>query len=191
MTGYEGCYDEYPTEASDRPVGTVVYDDAPMERLDPPEGYEDYDRIFFKVRRFSAGIDFERPDKPISEFTPKELGNEGERMAASYLERQGYQVLYRNWVTPFGEADIVARDPSGVMTLVEVKTRLALGQGETLMPEMAVDPRKISRYKAMSMYYCAFNSGLSAVRFDVIGIDITEEHMAKLHHIRAAVEWDE
>ena len=121
----------------------------------------------------------------------KEIGRRGECAAARYLEMRGYEVIDRNWTCPAGEADIVARDPSGVMTLVEVKTRLALGQGETLMPEMAVDPRKISRYKAMSMYYCAFNSGLSAVRFDVIGIDITEEHMAKLHHIRAAVEWDE
>lgn len=176
---------------AETPQQRTVYVDGPAWEGAFPAGYEDFDHIFFKVEQFSSGITYTRPDKPISEFSAKELGDEGERMAASYLERHGYEVLFTKWVTPFGETDIVAKDPSGVVTLIEVKTRLALGDTTSLMPELAVDPRKKSRYKAMAFYYCAINSGLDSVRFDVIGIDITEEHMAKLHHVKGAFEWDE
>ena len=172
-------------------AGGTRYVDGPMDPTYVPEGCEGYDHIFFKIERFATGIEFARPDKPIEEFTAKELGTEGERMAASYLERHGYEVRFLNWVTPFGETDIVARDPSGNVVLVEVKTRLALGEDATLMPELAVDPKKRNRYRAMALYYCAINSGLDSVRFDVIAINVIGDHNAKLRHIKGAFEWDE
>lgn len=194
MAPYEDYEEHTPSmtaEAVPHDVGTTLYVDAPADDAMTSDGYDDFDHISFKIERYSAGITFERPDKPIEEYNAKELGCEGERMAAAYLERHGYEVLFLNWVTPFGETDIVSRDPNGIVTLVEVKTRLALGSNEPPMPELAVDPRKMGRYRAMALYYCAINSGLDSVRFDVIAINITGEHMAKLRHITNAFGWDE
>ena len=59
-------------------------------------------------------------DKP----NPKRaLGEAGESLAARYLEARGYQILERNYRRRWGEADIIALDPQGVHTIVEVRSR--------------------------------------------------------------------
>ena len=50
------------------------------------------------------------------------LGRRGESIAASLLRELGLQVLVRNYTTPAGEIDIVARDRD-MLCFVEVKTR--------------------------------------------------------------------
>jgi putative endonuclease len=51
-----------------------------------------------------------------------ELGRRGEDLAVDFLQRSGYEILARNWRTPTGEVDIVAR-MGAVTAIVEVKTR--------------------------------------------------------------------
>lgn len=54
----------------------------------------------------------------------KILGKVGEKAVEEYLKERGYQVLYRNYSTPFGEADLIVEDFSrGEIAFVEVKTR--------------------------------------------------------------------
>lgn len=49
---------------------------------------------------------------------------QGEQIAADYLIGLGYRILHRNWRSGrFTEVDLIALDPNGVITLVEVKTR--------------------------------------------------------------------
>jgi metal-responsive CopG/Arc/MetJ family transcriptional regulator len=43
------------------------------------------------------------------------LGNEGERLAARYLRRQGYKILARRYRTALGEIDLIARDRSDLL----------------------------------------------------------------------------
>jgi putative endonuclease len=50
------------------------------------------------------------------------LGRRGERLAARLLRELGLEVLVRNYRTPAGEIDVVARDRN-VLCFVEVKTR--------------------------------------------------------------------
>jgi len=50
------------------------------------------------------------------------LGQRGEELAARTLEQRGYTILARNYRTPVGELDIVARDRQHLL-FVEVKTR--------------------------------------------------------------------
>jgi len=59
------------------------------------------------------------------------LGREGERLAARYLRRQRYRILYRNYRAPHGgEVDIVCRDKScDALVFVEVKTRRSVAFG--------------------------------------------------------------
>jgi len=53
------------------------------------------------------------------------LGRRGEQLAAAFLKRNGYKVLYRNFRTPHGgEVDLVCRDKQyRELVFVEVKTR--------------------------------------------------------------------
>ena len=73
----------------------------------------------------------------------KILGRAGEKAVAEYLRSLGYEILKTNYVTPFGEADIVAEDKKrGEIAFVEVKTRAADGLGS---PEQAFTPAKRDR----------------------------------------------
>jgi putative endonuclease len=67
------------------------------------------------------------------------LGREGERIAARYLRRHGFKILYRNYEPPHGgEIDLVCREGK-TLVFVEVKTRAPGGMGR---PADAVDAAK-------------------------------------------------
>lgn len=54
--------------------------------------------------------------------TTKQIGDQGEDLAATELERVGYKILGRNFRTRFGEIDIIAKDGE-VLAFVEVKAK--------------------------------------------------------------------
>ncbi len=70
-----------------------------------------------------------------------QLGQQGERAAASYLERSGYRILARNARVEGVELDLVV-ERGGVVVFVEVKTRRGRAFGA---PAEAVDARKQAR----------------------------------------------
>ena len=137
-------------------------------------------------------------DKSVKEYTSREIGREGERLAASYLVRRGYTILERNWRTKVGEADIVAIAPKegecsndrSSVVLVEVKTRLALEEANQ-MPELAVDRRTQLRYRRLALMYLALHPECESIRFDVIALNIIGEKTARLRHLVSAFSWDE
>lgn len=51
-------------------------------------------------------------------------GSRGEQLACEYLQRQGLQLVERNWRGGHLELDIIARGPDG-LHFVEVKSRTA------------------------------------------------------------------
>ena len=71
-------------------------------------------------------------------------GVQGEAVAAAALERRGYRILERRYRCRWGEIDLVAWDPAGVLCFVEVKTR----GPEPLAPgREAVTPAKRRRVR--------------------------------------------
>ncbi len=50
------------------------------------------------------------------------IGSLGEDIALLYLQDRGYRVIDRNFRKSWGELDIVAMDPEGILVFVEVKT---------------------------------------------------------------------
>ncbi|MFO7896260.1 MAG: YraN family protein [Candidatus Cloacimonadales bacterium] len=52
----------------------------------------------------------------------KQLGNQGENLAAEFLENQNFQIIARNYHSCYGEIDLIAID-SDELVFIEVKTR--------------------------------------------------------------------
>jgi putative endonuclease len=97
----------------------------------------------------------------------RSLGDRGEDLAAAALKKQGYKVLERNYRTPLGEIDLIARH-QGVLVFIEVKTRTSARFG---VGQEAVHYGKQSRYRKLADYYLKQKRlGEIAVRFDVVGI---------------------
>src|SRR3978361_1254531 len=61
------------------------------------------------MRRYVGGV-FDWLTKFLSKNDQRDaMGDRGENLAASYLREQGMKILERNFRTPVGEIDIVAR----------------------------------------------------------------------------------
>jgi putative endonuclease len=99
----------------------------------------------------------------------KSLGSEGEDMAVRYLKDRGFKILHRNYKTPLGEADIIARDNESTV-FVEVKARSSSRFGE---PFEAVDMKKQERLRRIALWYQKKEGKETQVRFDVVSIKST------------------
>jgi putative endonuclease len=111
------------------------------------------------------------------------LGREGEKSASHYLERKGYRILERNFRTPFGEIDIIARD-GDVTVFVEVKTRTDEDFGP---PFEAVHHRKREKMKRVALSYLKRFRVEVPARFDVLSSTVKDGTTA-VEHIRDAFE---
>ena len=107
----------------------------------------------------------------------RELGKAGENKAARYLFFRGWKILAKNFKTPFGEIDIIAKRKV-VIAFIEVKTRLSDVFG---LPSEAVDERRKRRYIAGANYYLLNKNVDLTVRFDII-----EVFRGQLNHIENA-----
>jgi len=97
----------------------------------------------------------------------RSLGDRGEDLAAAALKKQGYKILERNYRTPLGEIDLIARHRR-MLVFIEVKTRASdrFGAGQD-----AVHHGKQARLRKLADYYLKQKRlGEVAVRFDVVGI---------------------
>ncbi len=98
----------------------------------------------------------------------REIGNEYESMAASYLQSFGYEIIERNYRDKLGEIDIIAKD-GRELVFVEVKYRLNLSKGD---PAEAVGKRKQIRLQngARGYLYRHHLEEDIPCRFDVVAI---------------------
>ena len=94
-------------------------------------------------------------------------GQKYEEQAALFLRAAGYEILDRNWATPMGELDIVARK-EGTVVFVEVRARSNPDYGT---PAETVTAGKRARIIKTAMAYIkARRPEAETFRFDVIGI---------------------
>lgn len=96
-------------------------------------------------------------------------GKDAEEHAAQELQKQGYQILERNFRVKGGEIDIIARFRAELV-FVEVKARFSHTYG---FPEEAVTNTKERRIAAAMREYIRRKriSDTTYVRFDVIAIE--------------------
>ena len=98
----------------------------------------------------------------------KALGDRGEAAVAESLARKGFAILERNYRTPMGEIDLIARD-GRTLAFVEVKTRKSERCGR---PGAAVGREKQRRIIGAALWYMnrEAKGALPPCRFDVVEV---------------------
>ncbi|TSC96501.1 MAG: putative endonuclease [Parcubacteria group bacterium Athens0714_26] len=104
-----------------------------------------------------------------------EVGQLGENIACLYLKNHKYKIIERNYRQPWGELDIVAKNPEGILVFVEVKT-LCDSNSSGLTPEENLTKSKLTKLKrTMSLYagsYPELVHQQKGYRLDLIAITI-------------------
>ena len=111
--------------------------------------------------------------KKIKDTQKITTGKEGEKIAAAYLEKNGYRIVEINFRCPIGEIDIVAKDKNDLV-FVEVKTRKSIALG---YPEQAVGIRKQKKMSQLALWYMQKRKIADTnARFDVVAITLIPEN---------------
>ena len=80
----------------------------------------------------------------------KEIGNKGEELVAKFLMKQGFSIIGRNYLRPWGELDVVAKK-NGVVHFVEVKakeiTSIEEKNSPNYRPEDHMHSWKVKRFR--------------------------------------------
>ncbi len=137
----------------------------------------------------------------------KNIGNEGEDIAAEYLIKKGYRILTRNYRTKIGEFDIITKK-SGKITFIEVKTirqlpnNIRQSTGESgnyaklnqandvaeydYLPEDHLDTKKIMKLRKLAQMFAAKHYDLISddigYQIDLIAIELFNVKQFNLRH---------
>jgi putative endonuclease len=115
----------------------------------------------------------------------QEIGARGEDLAVAELQRQGMDVLARNWRCAIGEIDVVAVETAnGRQTLVfcEVKCRTGLGFGAPLESITYAKLRKLRQLAAQ--WLATEQAHADGIRIDAIGVVLRPGAPPELTHVR-------
>ena len=97
----------------------------------------------------------------------KTLGKKGEDIAAAFLEKKGYNILFRNYKCSFGEIDIIAKHKK-ILSFIEVKTRSTKKYG---LPQEAVTSVKQTKISRVALEFVQrYKMDNRAARFDVVSV---------------------
>ncbi|WP_321394936.1 YraN family protein [uncultured Desulfuromusa sp.] len=111
------------------------------------------------------------------------LGAWGEDQAVEYLRLQGMKILERNYRTPVGEIDIIARNKK-ILLFVEVKTRRSVAFGS---PQEAVGIRKQRQIIRTGQWYLQEHKCAKLQpRFDVVAVLSGINGTAEITHLTDA-----
>jgi len=116
----------------------------------------------------------------------QQVGVRGEDLACAELERQGMQVLERNWRCRLGEIDIVAAEAGAnglILVFCEVKCRSGLGFGH---PLEAITFSKMQTLRQLAaLWMREHRMKASSIRLDAIGVVLAPGQAPSLTHVKA------
>ena len=118
----------------------------------------------------------------------KQLGQQGEAIAAKYLLDKKYKILDRNYRNFFGEIDIIAKKDR-TLVFVEVKARDSI-HANYFLPEQSITPQKQSKLRKLGEMYINEHkySDKQEWQIDVISISLDKStQRARINHIENAV----
>ena len=112
------------------------------------------------------------------------MGRRGEKIAESFLKKNGFEILEKNVVLKIGELDIVARKKD-TLVFVEVKT---MEEGSPWgRPLDKVGTWKLKKLQQLATLYLILNKYPEEQewRLDAIGIEMDfKNRKAKLEHVK-------
>ncbi|MFZ2905848.1 MAG: YraN family protein [Cyclobacteriaceae bacterium] len=95
-----------------------------------------------------------------------ETGSQGERLAAEFLKKKGYEIVVQNYRHKHSEIDLIVKTET-LLVFVEVKTRSSSSFGE---PETFVDSKKAARIFEGAEQYMVDNHWSGNIRFDIVAV---------------------
>lgn len=102
----------------------------------------------------------------------------GERLAADFLAKRGYEIIETNYRCKDGEVDIIARD-GDFLVFVEVRTKTSRAFGS---PEESVTLRKKDHLaNAAAVYQQTHDDLPEQWRIDFVGVEL--DGTGKVHRI--------
>jgi len=114
-------------------------------------------------------------------------GKKGEEIAASYLRKQGYKILEKNYRTKLGEIDIIAND-NGCISFVEVRS---INNLSFILPEDTINKNKELQIMRVALAYIKrYKLENKSCRFDVISIENVDGATPQIRLIKNAFELD-
>jgi putative endonuclease len=103
----------------------------------------------------------------------QQIGAFGEQAVAEYLVHHNIEVVERNWRIREGEIDIIALNPTGTFSFIEVKTRSSLAFGH---PFEAVNRDKAHRLQRLALAWLATHGCLGReYQIDVAAVLISAD----------------
>jgi putative endonuclease len=115
----------------------------------------------------------------------QQVGSRGEDLAVAELQRQGMEIVGRNWRCGLGEIDVIALETvQGRRTLVfcEVKCRTGLGFGA---PLESITHAKLRKLRQLTAQWLAMEQvHADGVRLDAIGVLLLPGVQPGLTHVR-------
>ncbi|MBY0435438.1 MAG: YraN family protein [Cyclobacteriaceae bacterium] len=108
-------------------------------------------------------------------------GNEGESLAATFLEKKGFTVRERNYRHKKSEIDLIVVKGNWLV-FVEVKARTSTAFG---FPEEFVDYKKKKKVLEGALHYMTEIDWQGNVRYDIVAITWVEG-VPEIHHIEDA-----
>lgn len=106
-----------------------------------------------------------------------ELGKYCESKAVRFLKKNGYKILERNYRSPFGEIDVIARE-GGYIIFIEIKSRASPLFGP---PYLKVTKKKREHIiKGALSYLKRYDSVDTECRIDIVSISLDKERPMEL-----------
>lgn len=120
--------------------------------------------------------------------TSQKIGQWAEQHAIQYLQAQGFQLLWQNFHSRFGEIDLILRRADELI-FVEVKARSNRQFGEAV--EM-ITPQKQRKIIKTAMYFltCYPQYQAYSCRFDAVCIQFTQQIAKKIQQDFSQLTYD-
>lgn len=107
--------------------------------------------------------------RKLIRLTKREIGDQAEAIACSYLKKQGLSLITTNFNSRLGEIDLIMRDAVNDNTVfIEVRYRKNDNYGGAAV---SVTPQKQKKIIQTALLYMQKYSPDTAARFDVIAIE--------------------
>jgi putative endonuclease len=110
------------------------------------------------------------------------IGVKGEQIAANFLIKKGYTVLFRNWRAGKKEIDLIC-ELNHLIVVVEIKTRSATNLS---YPEEAVTPKKRQFLKSAADEFMNSHPEFKDHRFDIVSVLMTGDSVMEIVHFEEA-----